>query len=205
MSETKAVFAERTIRSLKNILYRYMEDYGYKYIHKLPQFIATMNSRNNRSINMKPNHVQNSDIMSILYSKPLREDKKPKFGIGDIVRISKYDLLLRKGCKPQFTQDIFEIVTIANHQHIESKANKKFYVENSTIWKNLESFEYGFIYNRVGFQRIFTALSKQHAQFIHKFPAGASEFGRTMGGRNFRDILPINVPKRYRGENYVLR
>ena len=36
MSETKAAFAERTIRSLKNIHYRYMEDYGYKYIHKLP-------------------------------------------------------------------------------------------------------------------------------------------------------------------------
>ena len=35
MSETKAAFAERTIRSLKNILYRYMEDNGYKYIHKL--------------------------------------------------------------------------------------------------------------------------------------------------------------------------
>ena len=30
MNETKAAFAERTIRSLKNILYRYMEDFGYK-------------------------------------------------------------------------------------------------------------------------------------------------------------------------------
>ena len=36
MSETKAAFAERTIRSLKKILYRYMEDYGYKYIYKEP-------------------------------------------------------------------------------------------------------------------------------------------------------------------------
>ena len=45
MSETKAAFAEPTIRSLKNILYGYMEDYGYKYIHKLPQFITTLNSR----------------------------------------------------------------------------------------------------------------------------------------------------------------
>ena len=33
MSETKDAFAERTIRSLKNVLYRYMEDNGYKYIH----------------------------------------------------------------------------------------------------------------------------------------------------------------------------
>ena len=30
LSETTAAFDERTIRSLKNILYRYMEDYGYK-------------------------------------------------------------------------------------------------------------------------------------------------------------------------------
>ena len=64
-----------------------MEDYVYKYIHKLPQFIATMDSRNNRSIDMKPNHVNNSDFMSILYSKPLREYKKPKFGIGDRIHI----------------------------------------------------------------------------------------------------------------------
>ena len=113
MRETKAAFAERTIRSLKNILYRYMEDYGYKYIHNLPQFIATMNSRNNRSIDMKPNHVKNSDFKSILHSKPLRVYKKPKFGIGDRVGISKYDLACREGYKPQFTQEFFEIVEIA--------------------------------------------------------------------------------------------
>ena len=81
--ETKATFAERLIRSLKNILYRYMEDYGYNYIQGLPQSIATMNSRNNRSIDMKPNHGENSDFMSILYSQHLREYKKPKLGIGD--------------------------------------------------------------------------------------------------------------------------
>ena len=89
-SETKAAFEERTIRSLKNILYRYMEDYGYKYIHKISRFSATMNSRNNRSIDKKPNHVKNSDFMSKLYSKPLRKYKKPKFGIGDRSRLSKY-------------------------------------------------------------------------------------------------------------------
>ena len=89
-----------------------MEDYGYKYFHSLPQFIATMNFRNNRSIDMKPNHVKNSDFMSTLYSKLLTEYKKPKFGIGKKVRISKYDLPFRKGYKSQFTQEIFEIVAI---------------------------------------------------------------------------------------------
>ena len=33
MGETKAASAERTIRSLKNILNQYLEDYRYKYLH----------------------------------------------------------------------------------------------------------------------------------------------------------------------------
>ena len=116
MSETKAAFPERTIRSLKNILYRCMEDFVYKYIHKLPQFITTSNSRRNSSIDMRPNTVKNCDFMSIIYSKPLREFKKPTFKIGDRVRISKYDLPFRKGYKPQFTLEVFEIVAIATRQ-----------------------------------------------------------------------------------------
>ena len=116
MSETKAAFAERTIRSLKNILYRCMEDYGYKYIHKLPQFITTLNSRRNSSIDMRPNAVKICDFMSILYSKPLRDFKKTTFKIGDRVRISKYDLPFRKGYKPQLTREVFEIVVIATRK-----------------------------------------------------------------------------------------
>ena len=54
MSETTAAFAERTTRSLKIVLYRCMEDYGSKYIHKLAQFITTLNSRRNSSIDMIP-------------------------------------------------------------------------------------------------------------------------------------------------------
>ena len=96
MSETKSAFAERTIRSLKNVLYRYMEDFGYKYIHELPKFITTLNSRRNSSINMRPNTVKNCDFMSVFYSKPLRELKKPIFKIGDRVPVSKYDLPFRK-------------------------------------------------------------------------------------------------------------
>ena len=46
--------------------------------------------------------------MSILYSKPLREYKKPTFKIGDRVRISKYDLPFRKSYKPHFTREVFE-------------------------------------------------------------------------------------------------
>ena len=116
MSETKVAFAERTIRSLKNILYRYMEHFGYKYIHKLAQFISTLNSRRSSLLDMRPNTVKNCDFMSNLYSKPLQEFKKLTFKIGDRVLISKYDLPFRKGYKPQFTREVFEIVVIATRK-----------------------------------------------------------------------------------------
>ena len=54
--------------------------------------------------------------MSNLYSKPLREFKKPTFKIGDRVRISKYDLPFGKCYKPQFAREVFEIVAIATRK-----------------------------------------------------------------------------------------
>ena len=93
-----------------------MKDFGYKYIHKLPQFITTLNSRRNSSIDMRPNTVKTCDFMSFIYSKPLREYKKPVFKTGDRVRTSKYDLPFRKGYKPQFTREVFEIVAIASRK-----------------------------------------------------------------------------------------
>ena len=59
MSQTKATFAEPTIRSLKIIFYRYMEDFVDNDIHTLPQFITTLSSRRNNSIDMGPNTVKN--------------------------------------------------------------------------------------------------------------------------------------------------
>ena len=67
-------------------------------------------------MDMRPNTVKNCDIMSLLYSKPLREFKKPTFKIGHRVRISKCDLTFRKGYKPQFTREVFELVAIATRK-----------------------------------------------------------------------------------------
>ena len=116
MGETKATFAERTIRSLNNIFYRFMEEHGYKNGHKLSQFVKIMNSRKTRTINMVPNKVKNSDFMSILYGQPIREFTPPKFTISDKVRISKIDLPFRKGYKSLFTKEIFEIVALAGRK-----------------------------------------------------------------------------------------
>ena len=115
MSETKAAFAERTKISLKNILCCYMEDNRDQYLRKLTQFVTTLNSRRNCSIDLIPKNVKKSDFLSILYSKPLREFRKPKFKIGDRGRISKYDLHFRKGYKPKCTGEVFEVVAMQFH------------------------------------------------------------------------------------------
>ena len=117
MSETKAAFAKRTKRSLKNILYRYMEDNGYKYIHELTHFVTTLSSRRNSSTDLIPKIVKNSDFLSILYSKPLREFRKPKLKVGVRFRISKYDLPFRKGYKPQCTKEVCKIVASSSKKH----------------------------------------------------------------------------------------
>ena len=84
-----------------------MGDNGYKYIPKLTQFVTTLTSRRNCSMVLIPKIVKNSDVFSILYSKPLREFRKPKFENGERVRISKYDLPFRKGYRPQSTDESF--------------------------------------------------------------------------------------------------
>ena len=47
ISETKATLAEPTMRSLEFIPYLHMEDYGFRYFHKLTPFIETLNARKN--------------------------------------------------------------------------------------------------------------------------------------------------------------
>ena len=44
LKDTKAAFAERTMRPLKILLYYYMEDHRYKYLQVMTQFVETLNS-----------------------------------------------------------------------------------------------------------------------------------------------------------------
>ena len=89
-----------------------MEDYGYMYIHRLTQFVTTLNATRNCSIDLKQTNSEDSYFLSILYSEPLWEFKKLKVKIGDSFGISNYDLPSRKGYEPQFTEDALEILAV---------------------------------------------------------------------------------------------
>ena len=88
----------------------YLEDYGYKCIHKFSQFARTMISSENCSIHLIQKIVKKSGFSSILYNKTLRKIKNSKTKNGDRVRFSKYHFIFRKDHRPQFFKVVFEIV-----------------------------------------------------------------------------------------------
>ena len=65
----KAAVAERAIRSVKHIINYYIEDHAEQFIHKLPQFVSTMNCRINGFLGKSPRDVMNTDFLSILYNR----------------------------------------------------------------------------------------------------------------------------------------
>ena len=87
-SEKKSAFAERKIRSLKNIINRYLEEkWTYSYLDKLDAFVKTINSGLNRTIKLAPNKVTKKDVTRLVsLTANTTNSQKPKFYIGGFVR-----------------------------------------------------------------------------------------------------------------------
>ena len=114
-SEKKFAFAERNIRSLKKIIHRYLEEkWTYSYIDQLDQFVKTINSRVNRVTKLAPNKVTKKDLPRLMcFITQTSTTQKPKFYVGDFVRIVKKDKAFRKSYKQSFTDEVFEITGIS--------------------------------------------------------------------------------------------
>ena len=116
-SEPKATYAERQIRSLKAIIYKYLEkNWTWEYIHKLQDFVKTMNTRVNRITKLAPYKVTKKDVPRIIGEAIERREAmrgKPKFKIGDTVRMSGYNVPFKKGYQQNFTDEVFTITDIA--------------------------------------------------------------------------------------------
>ena len=137
-SESKSCLAERYIRTLKAILYKFFEHTGStKYIHVLQKFVKTINNRVNSSIGMAPNDVTAKDVQFLVEkTQPMAykkwEYKKQqikglsnkkgnttattKFLKGQKVRIASKDLPFKKGYRQKFTSEVFTIVSVQQPQ-----------------------------------------------------------------------------------------
>jgi transposase InsO family protein len=116
-SDKKASLAERVIRTLKEKMFRYMtEKHTKKYIDVLSDLVFSYNNTYHTSIGMTPAEVNienEGKILRKLYgaawgvSKKVIRKEKPKYKIGEFVRISKLKGPFGKGYRGNWTEEVF--------------------------------------------------------------------------------------------------
>ena len=112
-TETKAVYVERVIRTIKTRLFRFMtHNNSRRYIDALPEIVHTYNNSKHRSIQMKPSEVDEwseSKVRQLNMHKLIKHQQMPNLKIGDFVRIAKLTNIFHKGYEQNWTEEIFKI------------------------------------------------------------------------------------------------
>lgn len=118
-STLKASIIERFNRTLKTWMWKKFSLRGtYKWVDLLDSLLETYNNRVHRTIGVAPAKVSESNEKMIherllasnrkMVSK-VRQRKKPKFKVGDKVRISKFKHEFEKGYTPNWTAEVFTV------------------------------------------------------------------------------------------------
>lgn len=114
--QMKAQICERFNRTLKESMWRYFTHKNNKrYLEVLPDLVKAYNSRYHRSIGMAPNKVNydtKDEVAHKLYDSEVTQTIKPKYRIGDKVRISKARQFLAKSYLGNWSREIFEITSV---------------------------------------------------------------------------------------------
>lgn len=113
-STKKAAIVERFNRTLKSKMWRMFSYRGnYKWIDILSNLIEKYNDSKHRTIKMTPNQVnyQNEQkILKTVYNHVWNISRsRPKYQVGDFIRLSKYKHIFSKGYTPNWTTEIFQI------------------------------------------------------------------------------------------------
>lgn len=113
-NETKAQVVERFNRTLKSKMWKYFTaNNTKKWIDILNDLLKNYNSTYHRSIKMKPKEASLVKNSATVYQNLFPEEndlrRKPRFHVGDTVRISKKYGDFRKGYLPNFTTEVFVV------------------------------------------------------------------------------------------------
>ena len=94
-SEGKSVFAERSIKTLKNKFFKNMKAISKNvYFDVLDDIVNKYNNTNHRTIKMKPIYVTDDSFPEY---KEEPNKRNPTFKVGDDVKISEYKNIFAKG------------------------------------------------------------------------------------------------------------
>jgi transposase InsO family protein len=109
-SDKKAAIVERFQRTLQERMYRAFTYQGnHKWVTLLPQLITSYNNTVHRSIKTTPakvNKKNETDVWLVQYDE-LQTNAKPKFKVGDRVRIPKQRTIFTKGYIEKWTDEVF--------------------------------------------------------------------------------------------------
>ena len=116
-SNLKAVVIERFNRSLRELMMKsFVKNNNTVWYNILPKLIKTYNNRYHRTIKIKPIDVNKSNekhIKNTVYNYDIT-NKKPKFKINDIVRISlkRRELFDKPSANIKWSEELFKIFKI---------------------------------------------------------------------------------------------
>ena len=113
----KSVIVERFNRTLKTMMWRELTARNtHEWIDILPELIDTYNNTKHSKLKMTPNeasaHPEKVAKVWAALRKEQREPTKPKFKIGDVVRISRSKGLFEKGYDVNWSREVFRISSV---------------------------------------------------------------------------------------------
>ncbi|KAG8236332.1 hypothetical protein J437_LFUL010466 [Ladona fulva] len=113
--DIKASIVERSNRTLKTKMYKYFTKYStYNYVDVLPKLVSGCNNSIHSTTGIQPYKVteKNGFVITSQLQMKTRAKKKVTFNVGDYVRISKESLPFATGYTPNYTSEIFSVVSI---------------------------------------------------------------------------------------------
>jgi hypothetical protein len=168
--EHKSAVVERFNRTLKaNMWQRFTAENTRNWIDMLDKLMFEYNNRYHNTIKMKPIEAsKQTNKVSVWYNynQDIKPVGKPKFKVGDKVRISRIKGLFEKGYLPNWSEELFEIVSVKhtipftytikdmNGEHVAGsfyseelqKTNQEVYrIEKIIRKKKIKGVEYGLI------------------------------------------------------------
>ena len=123
-NEEKSSVCERWNRTIKTKMWKQFTVQGNTvYLDILPKILEQYNNSKHSSIKMTPVEASKkkneSAVYYNLYGDMEQSSSKPKFKVGDKVRISKYKRkVFDKRCKPNWTEEIFLVDKIQSTNKI---------------------------------------------------------------------------------------
>lgn len=163
--EIKASIAERIIKSLKTLIWKYCMKYKTKrYIDVLEKIVDSYNNTYHSVIKMSPNNAENNkpitaklNILQKIKPKESNKQKKTKFKENDYILVTKTKTKFNKGYEYEnnWSDEIFKIKKIDNNFPIEmfvlvdldnNEIEGKFYEEELQLL-NLKNIKDNFLEN----------------------------------------------------------